>query len=182
MKHPMETPQLTSGEIILQPYGQEHDRQTVTWLTDREIMQTFGITTALDIHSHRQWIEAQENLFIWAIIIPANKHIGNATLRINRKHRSGYFEMYLGNSACRGKGYGWKTLSAILDYAFTVLSLHRTALVTLPGNIPAERLYKKAGFVREGIQRQAIYRAGKFEDQYCWGLLASEWRPEQASP
>ena len=83
MKHSIATPLLTSGEITLQPYAQEHDRQTVSWLTDQEIRQSFGITTLIDIHSHRKWIEAQENLLIWAITIPSNKHIGNATLRVN---------------------------------------------------------------------------------------------------
>jgi RimJ/RimL family protein N-acetyltransferase len=37
------------------------------------------------------------------------------------------------------------------------------------------RAYEKAGFRRDGVRRQALYRDGKFHDIYLMGILREEW-------
>jgi RimJ/RimL family protein N-acetyltransferase len=75
----------------------------------------------------------------------------------------------------RGKGYGSDALRLILNYAFSELSLHRVELTVIAYNASAIRAYERAGFVREGVKRQAIQRNGQRFDLIGYGILRGEW-------
>ena len=50
------------------------------------------------------------------------------------------------------------------------------------GNLPparAIRAYERAGFVREGVLRDAIATSGGFADDVLMSMLESEWRARQ---
>lgn len=76
----------------------------------------------------------------------------------------------------RNQGYGQEALALILDYAFNHLNLHKLTLSVHSFNMPAIRAYEKAGFVREGVNREAVPKDGIWYDQYNYGLLNREWR------
>jgi len=59
------------------------------------------------------------------------------------------------------------------------LGLNRVELETYSFNPRAQRCYQKAGFVREGIRRQALYRDGEFHDIITMGILRSEFEEGQ---
>jgi RimJ/RimL family protein N-acetyltransferase len=42
-------------------------------------------------------------------------------------------------------------------------------------NTGAIRAYERAGFVREGVKRQAIQRSGQRFDLIAYGILRDEW-------
>jgi RimJ/RimL family protein N-acetyltransferase len=73
-------------------------------------------------------------------------------------------------------------VAAVLNHAFAALSLHRVWLHTLVGNKAAERLYLGAGFVEEGVERESILRAGRFDSQRRWSILATEWMQRNDGP
>lgn len=174
-------PVLEKNHIRLIPYGQEHYRQTVEWLNSNELRETFGLTRLITLESHRQWIESSRDVLKWAIYDERHVYCGNVLLHCRLTHRSAYFQIYLGNSQARGRRIGSTTLQVVLDHAFRDLNLHRVWLHTLMGNARAERLYERAGFVREGIERDAILREGVFHSQARWSLLATEWSAENLS-
>lgn len=37
-------------------------------------------------------------------------------------------------------------------------------------------LFENVGFIREGVVRELVYKKGKFEDEYIYGLLKCEWK------
>jgi RimJ/RimL family protein N-acetyltransferase len=157
------------------PYGREHDTQTVEWLNTPELRNSFGFSGHMTLDSHRRWVKAARNVLIWAILDERSVHCGNALLHSDLRHRSAYFQIYLGEGSARGRGIGRAALHAVLDYAFGPLALHRVWLHTLPDNAAAERLYAAAGFVREGVERDAVLRDGAFRTQHRWSLLHHEW-------
>ena len=171
-------PVLEKNHVRLVPYGREHDRQTVEWLNSNELRETFGLTRRITLESHRQWIESSPDVLKWAICDECQVHCGNVLLHCTWPHRSAYFQIYVGNSQARGRRIGSTTLDLVLCHSFRSLNLHRVWLHTLIGNVRAERLYAKAGFVQEGIERDAILREGIFHSQARWSLLASEWPVE----
>jgi RimJ/RimL family protein N-acetyltransferase len=81
----------------------------------------------------------------------------------------------------RRNGYATEMFGYVLDYLFDQCALHRVALNTLNDNASALALYCKLGFVEEGRERQAIFRAGRFRDLVVMGLLADEWRKRRSS-
>ncbi|MCP5335059.1 MAG: GNAT family N-acetyltransferase [Oceanospirillaceae bacterium] len=159
----------------MKPYTQEHCAQTVIWLCSEDIANTFGITYKVTEKSHADWLVLQNNLIMWAIY-SNDIYVGNTSLRIIPRHKKAYFEIYIGDDTCRGKGVGKAALCLVIDYGFNVLGLNRIYLYTHVANQAANNLYQKVGFVREGIERQALLTAeGQFKDQIMWGLLHKDW-------
>ncbi|WP_427127843.1 GNAT family N-acetyltransferase (plasmid) [Priestia megaterium] len=79
------------------------------------------------------------------------------------------------SSAARGQGYGQIAMEQMIDLGFKQLRLNKIYLTTRGLNEQAIALYKKIGFVTEGILRNHAYVEGKYVDTYFMGILASEW-------
>jgi RimJ/RimL family protein N-acetyltransferase len=73
----------------------------------------------------------------------------------------------------RGRGIGSallrKTLSEARRFGFT-----RVELAYRAGNARVDGLYERIGFVREGMQRNAVRVDGRYEDVVCMALLMEE--------
>lgn len=75
----------------------------------------------------------------------------------------------------RGQGIAKDAYEIFLKYLFDDLNLNRVWLLVLDFNIVAKSLYAKLGFTKEGIQRKAIYRNGKFNDYIMMSMLREEY-------
>ena len=81
-------------------------------------------------------------------------------------------------TSVRGRGLGTDVVRVLCHYAFVVRGLHRLALETLADNHGMRAAATRAGFVEEGRAREAAYFFGERVDEITYGLLRSEWRPE----
>lgn len=160
---------------VLVAYEKSHDRKTVEWLNSADIQASFGLRRAVTEASHRSWVDTNSDTLIWAIVDPAGRHVGNVLLKVTQRHRSGYFQIYIGEPIARGQGLGDRALSATLTKSFAELGLHRVWLHTLPDNVAAAALYRKHGFVFEGTERDALLSEGTFISQHRWSILEHEW-------
>jgi len=66
-------------------------------------------------------------------------------------------------------------LSAVLDFGFTQLELHRIAALVASSNTPSLKLLEHYGFMKEGTMREDYVVDGKNEDSECYSLLKWEW-------
>ena len=98
-----------------------------------------------------------------------------AVFSIEWPNGNGWMAMGIGDPQDRGRGYGWDALQLTLRFCFDELQLHRLSLDVIEPNEPAVRLYRRAGFVVEGRQRERIRRAGSAYDLLYMGLLARDW-------
>lgn len=94
---------------------------------------------------------------------------------------------YINSSACvggdiakefRGKGFAKEMYSLIFNLCFNSLNLNRLWLMVLDYNEVALNLYKKLGFKEEGIQREAVYKNGKYHDYIMMSLLRKDFKKE----
>lgn len=81
---------------------------------------------------------------------------------------------WLGEAAT-GRGLVTRAVSAMLDYAFVTLRLHRVALQAEVGNEKSIAVAKRLGFTEEGIRRAASVNEGRYVDMAAFSLLAEEW-------
>lgn len=162
--------------LRLVPYADEHDIQTVRWLNDPVLQRGFGLARQITLESHRDWLAANRDILVWAITDEGGEHCGNVLLHSVMARRSAYLQVYVGSRKSLRKGIAYRALGGVLTHAFRSLGLHRIWLHTMPGNIAAEALYTKLGFLREGVEREALPRDGGFVDQYRWSLLEHEWK------
>jgi RimJ/RimL family protein N-acetyltransferase len=79
----------------------------------------------------------------------------------------------------RGKGYGTKIYRAFLRYLFRTLGFNRAWLLVIETNAVARKLYENVGFKVEGVQRQAIWRDGRWQDYVSMSLLKDEYRASE---
>ena len=87
-----------------------------------------------------------------------NKHIGNIKIdKINYIHRNCEYGIMMGDKTEWGKGYAKEASIAIINYAFEELGLNKVNLGVIDSNDVAVKLYKKIGFVVEGVLKQNFY-------------------------
>ena len=76
----------------------------------------------------------------------------------------------------KNKKYGKSMLAWVLGYGFVELGVNRIYLDTFRDNVAAISLYKKVGFIEEGIFREHIYHSGAYKDVMVMGLLKDEFK------
>ncbi|MFJ5714230.1 GNAT family N-acetyltransferase [Neobacillus sp. NPDC093127] len=78
---------------------------------------------------------------------------------------------YVLDKAHNGKGYMTETIELIVDYAFTVLKLHRIEAGVKPDNLGSIRVLEKSGFHQEGIARKNIMINGNWADHQILAII-----------
>jgi RimJ/RimL family protein N-acetyltransferase len=138
-----------------------------------------GFSSGYTLQAIKEWIErrgkASDDL-VWAIADrETNACLGHAGLyQIDHRVRACEFGILIGDSSRWGKGLGKEVTSAIVAYGFDELNMNRIELSVIASNTRAIRLYEVLGFVREGLKRQAQYRAGDYLDLILMAILRSE--------
>jgi RimJ/RimL family protein N-acetyltransferase len=74
----------------------------------------------------------------------------------------------------RGRGLATAAVRELAARLFEQRGMHRIEAEAYGFNTPAQRVFERAGFVREGVRRRAYDRAGAWQDGICFGLLADE--------
>ncbi len=98
--------------------------------------------------------------------------IGKTTFyRIDWVGRTAVFYLAISEAANWQKGYGGEVTRLMVEYAFDTLNLNRIQLHVFKDNKAAVKVYEKAGFIVEGILRQAMYHNGRYCDFYVMGIL-----------
>jgi RimJ/RimL family protein N-acetyltransferase len=107
--------------------------------------------------------------------VDAPEIIGFTVLRnIQSVHRSAELGIRIGTEDERGKGIGARAVALVLNYAWNSLNLQRVSLTVLAHNARAIASYRAAGFVVEGVLRQAAFIDGRWCDMAIMGALQSD--------
>ncbi|MEX6506300.1 GNAT family N-acetyltransferase [Jiella sp. M17.18] len=80
-----------------------------------------------------------------------------------------------------GLGLMFKAVETIKMFVFDLEGLHRIEAACLPTNARSIGLLEKCGFKREGLLRNYLKIAGRWEDHCLYALLAEEWSSSKAS-
>lgn len=83
---------------------------------------------------------------------------------------------YIIDPACQGQGIATEAVTAMLDFCFAELGLHRLEAFIHPANQSSIRLAEKLGFHREGLLRDHLRVGEEWRDDLLYALLAAEWR------
>jgi RimJ/RimL family protein N-acetyltransferase len=74
----------------------------------------------------------------------------------------------------RGHGFGTQAQRQLADWLFANTSVNRVEASTDVENLAEQRSLEKAGYVREGIQRGAQFRAGAYHDLVTYSRLRTD--------
>jgi RimJ/RimL family protein N-acetyltransferase len=74
----------------------------------------------------------------------------------------------------RGRGFGTEAQRQLADWLFATTAVNRVEASTDVENVAEQRSLEKAGYVREGIQRGAQFRAGSYHDLVTYSRLRTD--------
>lgn len=171
-----------AAEITLRGLVRDDLPQLFEWYQDRGVADTLvgvyrlrGRDEALTYM--QRWLETSAATVRLAIVDRAGRLLGLTILSdIEMATRRAELSIFVGATAMRGRGIGKAAVRLLLDHAFLDIGLNRVELRVLDDNVAAIRAYEACGFRREGVQRQAAFKKGRFVDVIMMAVLAGDAR------
>jgi RimJ/RimL family protein N-acetyltransferase len=94
---------------------------------------------------------------------------------LSTERPSGIVELAYGvHPAARRRGLVTRSIRLVAPWAFRALGAERLEGRTDPENIASQRALERAGFTREGLERESRSVQGVRKDMICWSLLPSD--------
>lgn len=150
------------------------------WFNDPEIMQYNPRYLPMMGAKEEKWIEKianSEDTAHFVMETRDEKVIGVCGFnQINYKDQDAHIGINIGEKDCWEKGYGTEALELLVEYGFNQLNLHHITTEVYGFNGRSMRVQEKAGFQKEGHQREVVFKNGKYHDRIIFGLLREEWR------
>ena len=153
------------------------------WMNDPDLRATLAERYPFSLAREADWVEratrgqdpSELNLAI--CLVQGDRHIGNCGLaQIDKDNGTAILGIFIGETDCRGQGFGEEAVRTLCRYAFEELRLHKVGLKVHSDN-PAVKTYERVGFRREGLLREEVFRAGRRLDVIRMGLLRDELLP-----
>lgn len=178
---------LLGERVYLRPVEKEDLPLIRKWADDPEIRALTGEVAPMSQAAAEEWFEhvQADRDRVWFIVAlkENDRPIGEAgLLRMFPAWRTTDLSIIIGEKDAWGKGYGSEAIRLLLDYAFGALNFHRVAVGVVGFNERALRFYEKAGFKREGIQRDGYYCDHAYHDFVMMSILEDEFRGTAAIP
>ncbi len=179
-KHPDAVVYYEGQRIAFRPLEVEDESLLRKWINDPVNRRFLLFRQPVNAAREREWIESHGKTntdYVFGVVVKqGGKLIGTVSLNnVNLVSRSAVLGICIGDHAHKARGYGREAIQLLLQFAFTELNLNRVELAVLADNWRAIRTYQKVGFVQEGCARQAHYRNGRYQDEYRFAMLRSEW-------
>jgi len=165
----------------------DYGERMLRWADDREVTRylvrgTYPLTREQHLHRYEELIASPTDLEMAIVSSDDDETVGVAGLhQIDRLARSAEFRVLIGERGRWGKGIGTEVLQLLVAYAFEVLNLNKVWLGVNEANEGAVKSYEKAGFEREGVLRQEIYRNGRYYDVVRMSILRNEYEDVMGS-
>ena len=180
----LEKPILKGDKLVLRPITEADAEAIFAGLSDEEALRLTGTQqdfTLEQVQTFCARVTAAADRLDYAITLPDDpRYRGEVVLNdIDWTNKSANFRIAISSAENREKGYGTEAAQLILRHAFDVLKLHRISLEVFDFNPRAQHVYKKLGFVREGVSRNALLWNGEYHDAIQMSLLAPDYRAGQ---
>ncbi|MEU3273519.1 GNAT family protein [Saccharomonospora sp. NPDC006951] len=174
-------PVLTGERVRLEPMGIEHFDGIWPMMSEPESTRLTGTHRRFTEGGVRNWLATRKDHHDradWAIVRREDGEVlGEAVLdELDPHNGSAAYRISLVGPKVFGRGFGTEATRLVVDYAFDVAGLHRVSLEVFDFNPRAQRVYEKCGFVREGVQREALLWEGRRHDAITMAVLATDPR------
>ncbi|MFI9592366.1 GNAT family N-acetyltransferase [Nonomuraea sp. NPDC052265] len=175
---------MTGKLVRLLPVGPEHVEGLLTLVSDPEVTRLTGTHGEVDREVARQWYSTRgehPNRLDLAVMA-GDEYVGEVVLNeLDRHNLACNLRIALTGSRVFGKGYGTEAIELVLGHAFATTPLHRISLTVFTFNERARHVYKKIGFVEEGVQRDTLLWEGEWHDSVTMSVLRPEWQTRSGS-
>ncbi|KZS48426.1 acetyltransferase [Paenibacillus glucanolyticus] len=173
---------LYGQRVTLRPVVEEDWELRYEWLSDPVVNRTLPSGSGMPLTPEvvrertRSYAQTDPSAVYFTIIKEDGIAIGSTQLfKIHPWSKHAEFGIWIGNKMVWGKGYATEVTSVVLDFAFERLNLHKVYLTVDADNPGAIRSYEKAGFKKDGILRDEVYKNGQYVDRILMSILKHEY-------
>lgn len=163
--------------LRFEKFTQEHIPQYYAWRNDPEvaIFDQSSFLRPMSFTEVEEWSSIMVNGLTF-MVYENDVAIGTcAFMHHDARNRHAEIAIVIGNKEYWSKGYGTKIMTQLMDWGFEGLNLNRMYLHVFGFNERAINLYKKMGFIHEGVMRDMLYRHGKYQDLHVYGISKDEY-------
>ncbi|MFI6506468.1 GNAT family N-acetyltransferase [Streptosporangium sp. NPDC050855] len=173
-------PTLPGERVTLRPVGPEHVDGLWELVNDPETVRLTGSHGRPEPEALKGWYGsrgAQADRLDLAICAAGDDaYVGEIVLNeLDADNLSCNLRIALVGPRAYGRGYGTEAIRLTLDHVFRTTALHRVGLEVYAFNERAVHVYRKLGFVQEGVCRDALFMGGEWYDSVIMSILASDW-------
>lgn len=147
------------------------------WMYDEDIIAGFQhpfMQTTMEeaiIFIENSFDEENQN---FAFVNEQDEYLGTISLKhISHKNDKAEYAI-VARKCAQGTGAAMRATEELLRYASEELGLHKVYLSVLEENIRAQKFYEKCGFVREGLEVDAVKIDSKYHNHIWYGIKVDE--------
>lgn len=163
----------TRDDVTLRDFCESDIEKKIEWINNPENNTYLHYDIPLCYDKTLNWFRNKNNDIRLDCVIEYNDLpvglIGLLAIDKNNKKTEIYLSM--GETAYKGRGIATKAVQILTAYAFENLKMHKVYSNTDGKNIPAQRLFEKLGYKREGIFRDDMIFKGEYIDRYRYAIL-----------
>ena len=178
-------PTLETERLLLRPLRVTDTEDMYAYAKDPEVTRYLLWRPHPDMQYTRSYLEYLAGRYRigmhyeWAVVLKEEKRMigtcGFVTIDCTHKRAE---VGYVLNPAYRGRGIMPEALTRVLQFGFTMLSLHRIEARYMIGNEASLRVMEKVGMQREGVARDGMLVKGAYRDIGTAAILANEFHLE----
>lgn len=177
-----ELPCLSTPRLLLKALEKHQAEKLFTLANGPKIADnTASIPSPYTLQTAQGFIDGMQEKFRSVGLLSLGVHvrdsgelIGIASLRINAAHHYGHLGGWTAADA-RNLGYATEAATALIDYGFGELGLHRVGSQCFSRNKESARVMEKIGLQYEGCLRGAFLKNGVHEDMLVFATLREDW-------
>lgn len=169
-----------NSEIVLRPITKNDTDLILKWRNNDQVKKFFIFQNDLTIKQHKKWLKEhikEKKAYQFIIEVKEKKTpIGSVYIRdVDLKNLKAEFGIFIGNNDYRGCGLGTVATKSILDFAFNELNLNKVYLRVFSDNKKAINVYRKVGFLQEGLFKKEVKINNVFHDIVFMGILKENY-------
>jgi [ribosomal protein S5]-alanine N-acetyltransferase len=175
---PIETERL----VIRLPQSADVPGIAAYYRTNREHLQPWSPTWPREVFTESFWrdqvVQRQADVVaglaagMFMFLRRGGELVGNISLTQIVRGNAQHAQLGYGlAAAAQGNGYMVEAVTAVVDYAFVDLALHRVAATYVPHNRRSAAVLRRAGFTVEGYARDYLLLDGRWEDHILTAIV-----------
>jgi RimJ/RimL family protein N-acetyltransferase len=167
---------IVGEKVILTGLKPDSIPKILNWVNNPENKVLTGTVYPISEFEHNDWIREKskskhEKLFIIQDLATKTE-IGTIGIKnTDFINRNAEIYISIGDEEFRGRGFGTDAVSALVEFCFSTLNLHKLYLHVFEFNLGAIRSYEKAGFIKEGKLKEQHFCKGKYHDVYVMAII-----------
>jgi diamine N-acetyltransferase len=172
-------PTITGNKVILRPFEDGDIKYMKECIQDKEVIKLTGSPDDYDEDVTVKWYSSRNEQIsrLDLAIVDKSNNIVVGEVVINEydeaKH-SMNFRILIGSRG-RNRGLGSEATTLIRDYIFSHTDLKQLTLSVYAFNPRAQRVYEKAGFIIESVDKAELEYEGELIDSFNMVLTRESW-------